>query len=143
MQLSRRADYGIRLVLELSLLPDGGRTSTEEIARRQNLPVTFLSKIARQLAQSGVVRTYPGLGGGLQLGRSPDALTVLDVVEALEGPVAMARCTIDPNECPRSNLCPVHKMWKEVEDGITARLRSVTFAQLAQAEAEGRGLVSV
>jgi len=135
MQLSRKADYGIRLLMELSMLPKGGRTSTEEIATKQNIPTTFLSKIARQLSQAGLVRAYPGLGGGLELGRDPSNLTVLEAVQVLEGPVAMARCTLHPEECARSSHCPMHKVWKGVEKSIVAHLGKVTFAQLAQEEA--------
>jgi Rrf2 family protein len=134
MQLSRRADYGIRLLLELSMLPKGVRTSTEEIARKQNIPTTFLSKIARQLAQAGLVRAYPGLGGGLELGRDPNDMTMLDALQALEGSVAMTRCTLHPNECPRSAHCPMHSVWKKVEEGISSELARVTFSQLAQSE---------
>jgi len=134
MQISRRADYGIRLLMELAMLPESGRTSTEEIAKKQNIPTTFLSKIARQLAQAGLVRAYPGLGGGLELGRDPEEITVLQALEALEGPVAMARCTLHPGECPRSTHCPMHIVWKKVEFGISDELRRVTFDQLARAE---------
>lgn len=134
MQLSRRADYGIRLLLELSMLPRGARTSTEEVATKQNIPTTFLSKIARQLAQAGLVRAYPGLGGGLELGRDPGEMTMLDALQALEGPVAMARCTLHPGECPRSTHCPMHVVWKRVEVNISHELARVTFEQLAQSE---------
>lgn len=134
MQLSRRADYGIRLLLELSMLPKGGRASTEDIAAKQNIPMTFLSKIARQLAQAGLVRAYPGLGGGLEMGCDPRDLTVLEALKALEGPIGMARCTTHPGECPRSTHCPMHVVWKRVEAGVSRELASVTFAQLAQSE---------
>ncbi len=134
MQLSRRADYGIRLLLELALLPQGARASTEEIANKQNIPVTFLSKIARQLAQAGLVRAYPGLGGGLELGRDPHHLTILDAIQALEGPVAIARCTLYPHECPRSHFCPMHQVWKKMEAQMVDELSRVTFDQLAQSE---------
>jgi Rrf2 family protein len=134
MQLSRRADYGIRLLLELSMLPKGVRTSTEDVATKQNIPTTFLSKIARQLAQAGLVRAYPGLGGGLEMGRDPKDLTVLEALRALEGPIAMARCTLHPGECPRSTHCPMHLVWKKVEAGVSNELAGVTFDQLAQSE---------
>ncbi len=134
MQLSRRADYGIRLLLELAMLPEGTRTSTEEIANKQRIPVTFLSKIARQLAQAGLVRAYPGLGGGLELGRAPHQLTMLDAIQALEGPIAMARCTLYPHECPRSHYCPMHQVWKKMEANMRAELSQITFDQLARSE---------
>lgn len=134
MQLSRRADYGIRLLLELAMLPEGGRTSTEEIASKQRIPVTFLSKIARQLAQAGLVRAYPGLGGGLELGRDPRQMTLLDAVQVLEGPVSIARCTLHPHGCSRSRFCPMHQVWKKIEAQLVDELSKITFAQLAQSE---------
>jgi len=138
MQLSRKADYGIRLLMELSMLPKGARTSTEAIATKQSIPTTFLSKIARQLSQAGLVRAYPGLGGGLELGRNADDLTILEAVQVLEGPIALARCTIHPQECPRSSHCPMHQVWKEVEKGVVSYLGQITFAQLAQKEIAGQ-----
>lgn len=134
MQLSRKADYGIRLLLELAMLPPGARTSTSEIAERQNIPISFLSKIARELAQAGLVRTYPGLGGGLELGRNAGELTLLQAMEALEGPMAFARCTLDPDSCPRSGHCPMHQVWKSMESTIKNRLGEITFLEIAERE---------
>ena len=138
MQVSRKADYGIRLLLELSMLPAGARTSTAEIAEKQDIPVSFLSKIARELAQSGLVRAYPGLGGGLELGRSAEDMTLLEALEALEGPVAFARCTLNPASCPRSGQCPVHQVWKDLEASVVNRLSRVTFMQIAQEEKQAQ-----
>lgn len=138
MQLSRKADYGFRLLLELSMLPAGRRTSTAEIAEKQNIPVSFLSKIARELTQAGLVRAYPGLGGGLELGRSPEDMTLLEALEALEGPVAFARCTLDPSSCPRSGHCPMHRVWKDLEATAVNRLSRVTFMQIAQEEEQAQ-----
>ncbi len=134
MQLSRKADYGIRLLLELSMLPPGARTSTAEIAESQNIPVSFLSKIARELAQAGLVRAYPGLGGGLELGWNPEELTMLRAIEALEGPVAFARCTLDPDSCPRSGYCPMHQVWKDMEATMRDQLGRVAFSEIAERE---------
>ncbi len=80
------------------------------------------------------MRTYPGLGGGLELGREAKDLTMLEALEALDGPVALARCTLNPEMCPRSGYCPMHKLWKDMEAGIIAQLRQVTFLEIAQKE---------
>ena len=72
MEISRRTDYGVRVILDLATLPTNGRASTQEIADRQNIPSPFLAKIISQLSLAGLVTTYRGAGGGVSLARPPE-----------------------------------------------------------------------
>ena len=132
MEISRRTDYGVRVILDLASLDEGLRASTQEIAERQSIPAPFLAKIISQLSTSGLVETYRGAGGGVSLARSPSEINLLDVIEALDGPVRLNRCVIEPDACPREEYCPVHDIWVEAQRDLTRALTSVTFDALAQ-----------
>jgi Rrf2 family protein len=132
MEISRRTDYGVRVILDLASLQDGERASTQEIAERQSIPAPFLAKIVSQLSTSGLVETYRGAGGGVMLARPPAEINLLDVIEALDGPVRLNRCVIEPDACPREDKCPVHDVWVEAQRDLTRTLTSVTFDNLAE-----------
>ena len=131
MEISRRTDYGVRVILDLASLSENGRASTEEIAKRQNIPAPFLAKIISQLSLSGLVTTQRGAGGGVTLARPAAEISLLDVVEAIEGPVRLNRCTINPGSCPRNGYCPVHEIWAKAQAELTGLLSSTRFDVLA------------
>lgn len=130
MQLSRRADYGMRVILDLAALAEGERTSSREIARRQIIPLPFLSKIIAQLAVAGLVETQRGVQGGIRLARPASEISMKDVFEALEGPIVLNRCLIRPEECPLHVLCAVHDVWEDIQIQINTILSETTFDEL-------------
>ena len=130
MQITRRADYGIRTVLDLASLDQGVMGLTHEVAARQGIPLPFLAKIVPALARAGIVRFYRGAGGGLSLARPADGITLLNVVEAVDGPLALNMCVLWPEDCPRSGSCPVHGVWCEAQQTLATQLGSVTIASL-------------
>jgi Rrf2 family protein len=136
MEISRRTDYGVRLILDLAGLPAGERASTHEIAERQNIPAPFLAKIISQLSLSGLVNTHRGAGGGVRLARPAAEINLLQVIEALDGPVRLNRCVVDPGTCPQDQTCPVHQVWARAQEDLVATLNETTFDVLA-AEAGG------
>jgi len=133
MEISRRTDYGVRVIIDLATLPLDGRTSTHEIADRQKIPGPFLAKIISQLSLSGLVSTYRGSGGGVSLARPASEISLLHVIEALEGPIQLNRCTIEPGACPRDEHCPVHQVWAKAQTDLTDLLSGTTFDDLAEA----------
>lgn len=133
MEISRRTDYGVRVILDLATLPDNERASTQEIADRQNIPGPFLAKIISQLSLAGLVTTQRGAGGGVTLARPAANISLLQVIEALEGPIRLNRCSIQPDACPRNGRCPVHDVWAKAQFDLTAQLNLTDFAQLADA----------
>jgi len=131
MQLSRRGDYGVRVILDLAGQPTGTSSPAHEIARRQQIPNAFLGKIISQLAVAGLVDTRRGARGGVMLSRRPDEITLLEVVEALEGTIVLNRCLLHPGACPMDNTCPVHDAWAEAQQALKRVLGATTFAELA------------
>ena len=137
MQLTRQADYAVRVLLDLSVRPD--RVSrTGEIARRQRIPPAFLRKIVQTLARTGFVRTVRGADGGVRLLREPAGITLRQVIEAVEGPVRLNRCLIRRGECALDRICPVHPVWQHIQDVMVRELDAVTFAQLGAARTAPR-----
>ena len=132
MEISRRTDYGVRVILDLALLEQGERASTQEIADRQNIPAPFLAKIISQLSFSGLVSTYRGAGGGVRLARPASEINLLEVIEALDGPVRLNRCALAPSLCPRDDVCPVHDIWTQVQADLTDVLSTTSFEALAE-----------
>lgn len=130
MEINRRTDYGVRVILDLAALPHDGRASTQEIAERQNIPAPFLAKIISQLSLSGLVTTYRGAGGGVSLARPASEINLLQVIEALDGPVRLNRCQIEPGACPRDEYCPVHPIWSRAQKELIGLLQGTNFGEL-------------
>jgi len=134
MQISRRADYGVRVILDLASLPRDYRASTEDISARQSIPAAFLAKIISQLSLAGLVRTHRGAGGGVALAKPAAEISLLQVIEALEGPVRLNRCVIQPEACPRNEFCPVHLVWAQAQINLARLLQGTTFGSLAESQ---------
>jgi Rrf2 family protein len=130
MEISRRTDYGVRVILDLATLPVDARTATQDIATRQNIPNPFLAKIISQLSLAGLVTTYRGAGGGVSLARPPSEISLLHVIEALEGPLHLNRCALQPDACPRREHCSVHDIWVQAQEELAELLGGTTFDRL-------------
>src|SRR4030065_554313 len=89
MQITKQADYAVRAVLYLAGLADGRRAPTSQIARDQKIPPSFLAKIVSQLSVAGMVQTSRGARGGVTLARDPAEITLLEVIEAIDGPIGL------------------------------------------------------
>ena len=130
MQLTRQADYAVRAVLHLAQIKNGDRTSTSAVAKDQRIPPSFLAKIVSQLSITGLVHTSRGARGGIMLARDPKEITLLQVVEAIDGPIQLNECVGDNGVCTFDNDCPIKSVWCEAQDELVARLRKTDFAQL-------------
>lgn len=135
MELTRKGEYAIRGIVYLASRPTDQVCLLSDIAAAVDVPPTFLAKIFQQFSKIGLVKSYRGTGGGFILGRDPDKITLLDVVEAVEGPIIPNRCVISAGECPRDASCNVHPVWVRVQDQVRGILSNVTLEELA-AESE-------
>jgi Rrf2 family protein len=131
MELTRKGEYAIRGIVYLASRPEEQVCLLSEIATAVDVPQTFLAKIFQQFSKIGLVRSYRGTGGGFMLGRAPEKITLLEVVEAVEGPIIPNRCVISEGECDRSASCHVHPVWIEVQAQVRATLARVTLKELA------------
>ena len=131
MELTRKGDYAIRGIVYLASLPPDKIALLSEIAAAVDVPQTFLAKIFQQFSKSGIVKSFRGTGGGFLLARAPEKITLLEVVEAVEGPVNLNRCLAAAGDCSRDSYCPVHPVWRNVQDRIRDMLADVTLKELA------------
>jgi len=131
MELTRKGEYAIRGIVYLASRPGDKVCLLSEIAAAVAVPQTFLAKIFQQFSKIGLVRSYRGTGGGFVLGRTPDKITLLEVVEAVEGPIVPNRCVTGEGECGRSSSCNVHPVWLDVQSQVRGILAGVTLQELA------------
>lgn len=130
MELTRQADYAVRIILDLSNRPRHSVIRSDEIARRQMIPRAYFTKLVQGLARVGLVCTYRGARGGIRLARDPAAITLRQVIEVAQGPICLNRCLFAPGECPFDQICPVHMVWHHIQETLTRELDAVTFAHL-------------
>ncbi|BCB96524.1 Rrf2 family transcriptional regulator [Dissulfurispira thermophila] len=129
MEITRETDYAIRCVLYLSERPDDV-VMVEEIAKAKSIPKSFLSKILQKLVKADIVKSYRGVKGGFQIAKSPKQINLLDVIEAVDGVVAMNRCAIDRKFCNLSHNCSIHPIWVELKKEVEKTLKKIDFARL-------------
>jgi len=130
MQITRQADYAVRAVLHLAKLNNSSRAPTSRIASEEKIPPSFLAKIVSQLSVAGIVQTSRGARGGVSLARDPGEISLLEVVEAIDGPITLNECVINPGACPFGDDCPVHKIWREAQETLVNKLHSTKFRTL-------------
>lgn len=129
MEISRRADYAIRIVLALAS-SDGEPLSVRLVADEQDVPHAFARSIQHELVLAGLVTSKRGAHGGMVLARPADELTLLDVVEGVQGPISVSVCAREENWCPRDSYCQVHRVWKNADNLLRGYLGSITIKQL-------------
>jgi Rrf2 family protein len=115
MLVTREADYAIRCVLEVAR---HGRISAAEVARTRSISRTFLGKIVQTLAKAGIVSTRRGVGGGISLAVGPEDLTLLQIIEAIEGPLVLNECLVSQPDCPQIAVCPAYPYLCEAQRSL-------------------------
>src|SRR5215510_10060344 len=111
MQITRQADYAVRAVLYLARTGNTERAATSMIAKEQNIPPSFLAKIISQLSIAGLLHTSRGARGGVTLARDPKDITLLEVVEAIDGPILLNECVQNEGVCTFESNCPIRLVW--------------------------------
>lgn len=134
MQITRQADYAVRAVLYLARLGMNQRAATSQVAQEQRIPPSFLAKIISQLSIAGLLHTSRGARGGVSLARDPADITLLEVVEAIDGPIQLNECTVNgSSNCTFDADCPLKPIWCDAQSDLVNRLRGINFAALVSA----------
>ncbi len=131
MQFTRASDYAAR-VLSYLANANGPVSQAHSIAAATQVPESFLSKILGQLSRAGLVKSHRGARGGFSLAVNPASLSLLEVVEAIEGPVHLSICNT-PQPCTFDGYCPIQKAWNHAEENLRDTLRSYRITELAMA----------
>lgn len=143
MKFSVKTEYGLRALIELASQETRKPICAREIASRQDIPERFLEQQITSLRKAGLVNSQRGADGGCSLARAPEAITVLEVIEALDGPVMNMDCISQSgSDCRQSTQCVIQELWLESQVQLRGYLGSVTIGDLAsrQHEKADRGL---
>lgn len=132
MKLTQEGDYALRVVLYLYKYGQGQRVEAKVISQSENVPQRFLLKLLRKLAVAGIVKSYMGYGGGYEVQKPPEEISVRAVIEAIEGPISVNKCLEDESLCNlgRTKTCVIHKALEGVQKNLLSNLDEITFAKL-------------
>ena len=134
--LSKTSQYALRAVLHLARDPDT-RVPAADVAAALDVPENYLSKILHALSRSGVVRSERGPRGGYRLARSPERMSVADVIVPFDPIAIESRCLLGNPRCPGSHPCAAHDRWRRVSEPVTGFFRDTSVSELLQASGAG------
>lgn len=129
MDITRRCDYAYRMVRAVHEHGDA-YVSVAEVAERERIPYTFARSIQHDLVKAGLLRTARGARGGVALGRALSEMTMLDVLEAMQGSVSIAPCTGNEAFCEKSDECAFHRVWCGANRLFADYMKSINLADL-------------
>lgn len=131
MQVTRATDYAVRIMVELASLPPGDKVQLNDLIESTGVRGSFLSKVVQRLVHAGMVSSHRGTRGGFSMRVSGEEITLLDVIEAIEGPTQLNLCLGSGPSCERKSWCGVHPVWQKAQSAFVQELASVTIAHLA------------
>ena len=135
MQITRTADYGVRVMTRLASAPAGTRMTVADLARESNASPAYTAKILQRLAGVRLVVSRRGFDGGFELARPAAEISLLDIVSALDGPLCLNDCVPGGPGCDRAAACTARDVWMKAQAAVAAVLRSQTLDGLAVAPA--------
>ncbi len=151
MKLSRRSEYGLRVLQDLAAHYGEGPIPNKELAERNGVPYKFLEQIMLTLKRGRIVYALKGPQGGYSLARPPEQITLAEIIRLLDGPLAPIPCVsvtaFQPCSCPDMNTCGLRRVMKQVRDVVAEIMEGTTLADLLRVNADssrdasnGRGL---
>ena len=132
MQITRAADYAVRVMVHLASVPPGTRVQRNTLVELSDAPASFLSKVLQRLVWAGLILSHRGSGGGFQLASPPDGVSLLNVVEAIDGPVQLNLCVAGGTGCEQHATCVVHPVWQEAQAALVKVLGGTSMTRLAK-----------
>ena len=139
MRLTQATDYGMAAILFLSQRDTDRCYSIDEISRTTEIPEEFLRKIFRVLVKSGVIRSFKGRGGGISLARSPEDITVTEIIIPLQEERGLVRCLRKGEYCPRSSECKASVFWRRIQGNLFELLGRTTIKDIIEGENKNAG----
>lgn len=131
IRMTRLTDYGIVLLTRMARLESTAVHNARDLAGAARLPLPTVNKVLKTLTRKGFLTSHRGVKGGYRLARAAEEISVLDVVTATEGPIAITECShAEPGSCEHEGLCPLDGSWRQINEVIRQALDGVTLAQL-------------
>ncbi len=132
MQLTRAADYGVRVMIYLAGLPDRERAMLPSLAVATGAPPSFLSKVLQALSRAGLIASRRGQFGGFQIVPLGRQASIRTVIEAIDGPITLNLCLVNGESCSRKTWCPAHPVWARAQQAMLQVLDTAMIADLAK-----------
>jgi FeS assembly SUF system regulator len=129
LRVTRLTDYATVVLTVLAARP-GEVLSAAELAEQAGLEMPTVAKLLKPLAQAGLVAGFRGSNGGYRLARDAGAISLVEIVEAMEGPLGMTECSLHAGNCGIEHSCGVRANWRRINDVVSDALRGVTLAQM-------------
>ncbi len=136
MHISRAGEYGVLGLIRLVQQPAGQPVMIDAVSREESIPKSFLAKIFQDLAKAGILRSQRGAGGGFTLARPPESISVLEIIEAIDGKIALQRCLGDVPDCERIEVCALCSLFEQAQDRLKEVFQQTTLAALARRQLE-------
>ena len=132
LKLTKRADYGLIALKHMATRSRNSSASAKEIAASYRIPLPLLSKVLQVLARSGFVSAEQGTRGGYKLARDPGAISALEVVRAIDGPIILTSCFTEHGECDLTEHCTVREPLRKIHEGILHLLAGITIQDMSE-----------
>ena len=131
LRLSKKADYALMAMKHLAQNGGALSASAREIAAQYDIPIELMAKVLQRLVRTGLLASTQGTRGGYALGRPPGAISVVDVIEAIDGPLTVTACSTVKNDCEQFSKCSIRDPLWQIRERIAAALGTVTIAEIA------------
>jgi Rrf2 family protein len=131
LRLSKKADYALMAMKHLAQKPGVQSTSAREIAEQYDIPIELLAKVLQRLVRTGLLASTQGTRGGYTLSRAAEAISVADVIQAIDGPLTVTACSTEKNTCEQYSKCSIRDPLWQIRERIVAALGTVTLSEMA------------
>ena len=130
MKISTKGRYGLRILMDLALHQSEKPRLIRDIAKSQQISEKYISRLVIALRKAGMIRSVRGVNGGFHIAMKPEEITLLDVIEVMEGPLSIVDCVSAPKKCVHSKDCAPREVWCKLNDDIRALMRKTTLADI-------------
>jgi Rrf2 family protein len=131
LRLSKKADYALMAVRHLALKTGPSSASAREIAEQYDIPIELMAKVLQRLVRAGLLSSTQGTRGGYTLSRTSSAISVADVIQAIDGPFTVTACSSEKNDCEQYSKCSIRDPLWQIRERIAATLGTVSIAEMA------------
>lgn len=131
LRLSKKADYALLSMRHLAANADRGAVSARELAEAYDIPSELLAKVLQKLVRARLLASHQGIRGGYGLGRSAEAISVADVIQAVDGPLTVTACSEGDHSCDQYSKCNIRDPLWRIKDRIVSALAATSVAELA------------
>ena len=127
MKISTKGRYGLRILIDLATHDPEKPRMLKDIAQSQQISEKYISRLVIDLRRAKLIRSVRGVNGGFHLAKLPEQITLLEILETMEGPISVVDCVRSPEKCKRENLCPTRNVWTELNNGIRELTKKITL----------------